>query len=120
MTASEMYWIMRLDQFKALVSWLLLVLPILIFLVLAFYQMLYSMLDTYERKEMWYNKRTVYKVYITALVLITIGFVIQTFLPSTKDMLIIQGIDRISNSPEINNLVGLLYEKLQTLLTVGK
>ena len=52
------------------------------------------------------------------IILAGILAIVNAFLPSSKDMAIIVGIDKFINSPEINNLTSLLYEKIQSLLMV--
>jgi len=120
MSATELYWITRLDALGAAVPWL--------FWVPLFASLAYSgflgMIILEDTRYETYNcvtdeqiKKLMFLWGVTVVLLIVV-LVIETLLPSTKDMLIIQGIDRLSNSPEVKNLVGLIYERLQSLIMV--
>lgn len=135
MTATDLYWITRLDALKSLIG--------LAQMVLFFVPWVYLILKCFARpvrQDGWRKDKslpfettedcairvaTTYwpKVFVKFFLLYLpylLLCIVQSLIPSTKEMLIIQGIDRISNSPEISNLVGLIYEKLQSLLMVAK
>lgn len=130
MTAIDLYWITRLDALKNLVGFV----QLLLFIFPWFYLGL-KCFSYPKQQNNWNVKNPPYeeddeyrirlcttywpKVFIKFFLMFipsAVLYVIQSLIPDTKEMLIIQGIDKITQSPEINNLVGLIYEKLQTLL----
>lgn len=124
MSAVELYWITRLDAIRSALVWLALI-PIAV--AASYHVYLFCLWmdedsgyyrrerDDDEKKKL--QGRKALKLWGTALVILVIVCVALALLPSTKDMLIIQGLDRIVNSKEVQNLSALLYERLQELLS---
>ncbi len=117
MNAVTLYWLTRLDAIKGSLPWLF-VIPLVAAIMYTTYLAIVAMdyngrvVDAIET----YQVHRMYKLWLITLISLVVVTIAEVLIPSTKDALIIQGIDKLTNSPEIQNLVGLIYEKLQSLL----
>lgn len=112
------YWITRLDSIKDFLGWVPLV---LILAVPAIFLMVGVFVNDNEYGSADDDKWRAYlkkykKIVFSSLVLGAIFIIINVFLPSSKELAIMIGIDKLSTSPQVNDVLNQLYQTIMKLL----
>ncbi len=116
------YLVTRLDEVRTLTVVLLIFLPILSLFVtwVIYYMLMPESRYNYESGEQraYIKKYTKKCVRLTVLygVLFVVGLVLLALIPSTKDGVIMAGLNKVQNSPEVSNVANAIYEKLLSIL----